>query len=217
MRINKPKLLGLSFIHFLLFSLILGISANAQYAPEPALSWGLKGGVNAATLYGDAVDDAETRAGFNGGIYLNYKFAGPWALQPEVLFSMKGADLDNGITGQPGSTEYELAYLEIPVLVKYYIPAGTMLKPNLYAGPEVGFNLYGDANGSDIDDSMEDAEFGLAFGGGLDFVVGSAPTDLIRTVGLDLRYTLGLTNVFDVPGDPDAKNGAFTAVLGIGF
>lgn len=218
MQVNKSKLILLTFVQLFLFIFWFGSTAEAQETKDPNLHWGIKGGVNVTTLYGDQVNGSDARAGFTGGLFLNYRFSPQWSIQPEVLFSMKGADLDQGLTGETGSADYEVGYLEIPVLAKYTFETNSIVKPYLNAGPQVGFSLYGDSNDRDIDDNqLKDAEFALAFGGGVDFAVASSPADFIQTVGLDLRYTLGLTDVFDVPGDPEAKNQAFIGAVTIGF
>ncbi len=218
MQINKSTLTGLTIIPILLAALLIGSAAHAQSLQDQPLRWGLKGGVNVTTMYGDQVHGPAARAGFTGGLFLNYRFTPNWSIQPEVLFSIKGADLDQGVIGETGSADYELGYLEIPVLAKYTFETNSIAKPYLNAGPQVGFSLYGDSNGRDIKrDQLKDAEFALAFGGGVDFVVASSPSDFIKTVGLDLRYTLGLTDTFDVPGDPETKNHAFIGAITIGF
>jgi len=218
MLINKPKLSGLTFLFIIIFIAGTGIMPTAaqSYQNEP-LTWGLKAGVNVSDFYGDAAEGSDVRSGFSGGLLFNYRFDDYWALQPEVLFSIKGADLESGLTGEDGPTEYELGYLNIPVLAKFYIPTGSATTPNLYAGPDVGFKLYSDANDRDIDDQLKDVELGIAFGAGLDFNLGSNPVNFIRTVGLDLRYTLGLTDIFDTPEEPEARNSVFSAALFLGF
>src|SRR5699024_4528345 len=81
-----------------------------------------------------------------------------------------------------------------------------------------GSALWGDFTRRDLDDDqLKDAEFALAMGGGIDLAVASSPEDFIQTVGLDLRYTLGLTDAFDVSGDPEARNHAFLAAITVGF
>jgi len=215
---TKSKLLALTFTYILIFIAGVGITSSyGQTYQKEALTWGIKAGVNASDLYGNDADGSEFRQGFSAGLLFNYRFNRYWAVQPEVLYSMKGADQVPGMVGETGSVDYEFGYLEIPVLAKFYIPTGTAFTPNLNAGPQAGFKIYGESNDSDIDDGLKDFEFGIVFGAGLDFNLGSAPTNLIRTVGLDLRYTLGLTDVFDSPEEPDARNGAFTAAVFLGF
>lgn len=218
MLINTIKRKGLTFITLLMFILGVGITTtSAQTSQKEPFTWGIKAGVNVSDFYGDDADNSDVRAGFSGGLLFNYRFNSYWAIQPEVLFNIKGADLDTGLAGENGPAEYEFGYLNVPVLAKFYIPTGSALTPNLFAGPEVGFKLYGESNDSDIDDELKDAEFGIAFGAGLDLSTGSNPANLIRTVGLDLRYSLGLTDVFDTPQEPEARNGVFQAALLLGF
>lgn len=217
MQINQLKSLGFFTVILVAILLFVSSTANAQRTKSAPLSWGLKGGINLATFYGDDVNDTEIATGFNGGLFFNYAFSARLSLQPEMLFSMKGAELDNSVSGEETTTDYELGYLEVPVLFKYHLVTGNILHPNILVGPAVGFKLFGDANDRNIDDEIQDAEFGLTFGGGLDAEVASSPTDFIQTVGLDLRYTLGLTDVFDIAGEPSAKNRVFTIALAVGF
>lgn len=218
MLINKAKSLGLTFLFIIIFVAGVGITSSvAQTYPKQPLTWGIKGGVAVSNFYGDAVSGSEVNTGFSGGIFLNYRFNDYWALQPEVIYSKNGAELDAGLTGENGSVQYDLHYLTIPVLAKFYIPTGSLATPHIYAGPQVGFKLYGEANSNELDDKLKDTTFGLAFGAGVNLDVASSPSDFIRTVGLDARYALGLTDVFDTPAEPEAKNGVFLSSLIIGF
>jgi hypothetical protein len=220
MLINKTKRVGRTFIGLIIF--IAGVastSAFAQTYQKEPLTWGIKAGTVISDFYGDDIEATDSRTGISGGIFFNYRFHNHWALQPEFLFSTKGATLASGLTGEQAATEteYQLQYLDVPVLAKFYIPTSSALSPNLYAGPNVSFKLSGDANERDIDDDLKAVNVGLAFGAGLDFNLGSDPTNLIRTVGLDLRYTLGLTDIFDMPKKPEAQNNVFLAALFLGF
>lgn len=219
MLINNYKRSGRSFITLMVVIVVLGIpSTFAQTYPEELISWGIKAGINTSDFNGDDAVNSEVREDFSGGIFLNYRFNERWSLQPEFIFNQKGADLEPGLTGEKDMAAYKFGYLNIPVLAKLYIPVGSMLSPNLYAGPEVGLKVYGESNNSDISEELKDTEFGLAFGAGLDVNIGSNPENLIRTVGLDIRYSLGLTNVFDdTPQVREAKNSVFLTALFIGF
>lgn len=216
MLINKYKLL--TFLQVIIFLPGVGITSTiAQTHLNESLTWGLKAGLNISDLHGDDVIDPDVNVGFSGGLFLNYRFNNHWALQPEVLFSTKGADLESGLTGENGPANYRFGYLDIPVLAKFYIPAGTALSPNLYAGPEVGFNHYAESNDIEIEDELKTEEFAIAFGAGLDINLSSDPTDFIRSAGVDLRYSPGLTNVFDTSPESEARNGAFLVALFLGF
>jgi hypothetical protein len=62
----------------------------------------------------------------------------------------------------------------------------------------------------DIDD-VKATDFGLIFGGGLDFW---APLGKIM---LDARYTMGLTTVYESDIDLDMRNSVFSLTLGYCF
>lgn len=181
--------------------------AQMQQQPDP-LTWGITGGMTISDMWGDDVGSTSTRAGFTGGLFLNYRTNPFFSVQPELLFSMKNIETSSGIIGQDVTTEYDFGYLEIPVLLKAHLPTGGMISPNLYAGPSLAFKLYGDANDTDLDDNLRGVDFGFAFGGGI---------DIGQRLNIDARYTLGVVDVFDVPTDPSAKNGSFAVTLGIGF
>ncbi len=191
----------------------VGVSTTAQ--AQQSLTYGLKGGLNVAHMYGDAIGDQEARVRFGGGAFLTYRMSEYFAIQPEVLLTVKGGDVTPGVIDEAGETTYELGYLEVPVLAKLYVPTDGRIQPNLFAGPVLDVKLAGEADGRDLDDALKETDFGLAFGGGLDFLlpVGRG----LKTVTLDARYTLGLVEVFDVPGEPEARNGAFTVMLGLGL
>ena len=60
----------------------------------------------------------------------------------------------------------------------------------------------------DIKDEVKSFDFGVVFGGGLDFAAGSG------SFVIDIRYTLGLTSVDDSGFDADLKNKVFSASIG---
>ena len=112
------------------------LSAAALLAiPAPgaaqAPSLGLKAGVNMASFAGRRIVDADYRAGLSLGASLSIPVSGSFTVQPEVLFSRKGAkrsayDYDDmpqdGFAAPPVgvylSEKTSHDYLEIPVLLK---------------------------------------------------------------------------------------------------
>lgn len=198
--------LTLSIATAMLVLLAAGPPAQAQ-----SLSGGLKVGLNVADMYGDDISAAEVRPLFSGGVFLTYRPSEILAIQPEVNFTMKGAEVSRSALGGDTPSSYEFGYLELPLLFKAYLPGSLAGRPNLFAGPALGIKLYGEDDGADLDDSVQPTEASMVFGGGLEIPFGR------RSLILDLRYTLGLTDTFDNAGDLDARTGTFAASVGIRF
>ncbi|MDG5767129.1 porin family protein [Balneolales bacterium ANBcel1] len=187
---------------FFLFGAADTSRAQYQFEQKP-ITFGISTGLTVSDLWGDDVGGTDVRAGFTGGLFMNYRLTPYFSIQPEANFVMKHSQVNDGVLGEGEKTRYLFNYLEIPVLLKGHLYSGSALTPNIYAGPALAINLSDD----DVDD-LRSVDFGFAFGGGF---------DIYRTVMLDLRYTLGVVDLFDVPADPSAKNGTFAVTLGIGF
>jgi len=182
-------------------------TAQTVHQSNP-ITWGISSGLTISDLWGDDVGGTTVRAGYTGGLFLNYRMSPNFSIQPEAVFTMRYSQVDKGVLGEAAKTDYDLGYLEFPVLFKAHLPNTSVVTPNIYVGPSLAFKLYGEADGDDLKSRHNSVDFGLAFGGGV---------DIMRTMYLDLRYTLGLVDVFDVPGDPEAKNGTFSITVGYGF
>jgi hypothetical protein len=79
--------------------------------------------------------DASFRSstGFAGGFFVAIPVAKSLVVEPELLYTNKGAGIEG--TG----TSFNLNYIEIPVLLRYeFTPDGG---PFAYAGPYIGFNV----------------------------------------------------------------------------
>lgn len=79
-------------------------------------------------------------------------------------------------------------YLNIPVLAKYYITDAFSVE----AGPQIGFLLSAKSRGEDIKDLFKSTDYGLNLGIGYDFT---------ENFALGVRYTIGLSDIADVPDD----------------
>ena len=113
-------------------------------------TFGLRAGVNFATINGKDQDDDKLEnninTGFHAGLNAEIPIGTGTYLQPGVLYSQKGAEFDN-------DSQLRLNYVEIPVNLVYkpMLGAGRML---LGFGPYVGFGLSGkfkEANGTERD------------------------------------------------------------------
>ena len=196
----------------LLLTLTILLSAGLlvnQAQAQSNTGFGIRGGVNFAN-FNDIDGDTESRTGLMGGIYTSFLIPNsPVAIQPEVLYTQKGAE--------SGDNTFELDYIEIPVLARFDFITDGGITPHVYFGPYLGFNvsaeydgnndddpIFGDAE-TNIEDQVNSTDVGVVVGGGLDF----------GRVNLGVRYGAGLTEVFEDGGS--AKNGVFSVIAGIGF
>jgi hypothetical protein len=188
--------------------------------------FGIKAGVNMATISGDDVDDASYAFGVGGGLFMGYKISDMFTLMPEALFMWKGAketweDVDAEFT-------WKFYYVDINVLAKVTVPTEGAISPYFMAGPYVGIKAsHGWSSdpepedpddGAYIDDLLDEylkgIDFGLLFGAGVDYVMDNG-----HTLSLDGRYGLGLVSIFDDVEDEevDVKNGTISFMVGYSF
>lgn len=209
---KKMKKVILSAIAVMAFGM-----ANAQ-----DVKFGLKGGLNVSNFSGDTEGiDFKSRFGFNAGGFVEIKFSEKFALQPEVLYSTQGAKVDNfnldvdDVGTVNADVAFNLAYINIPVMFKYFAAE----KFSLEAGPQIGFLVSAetktkvDGYGSskvDIKDNFESIDFGLNLGAGYDFT---------ENFSAGVRYNLGLANIAKTEEGDDSKlhNGAFSLSVGYKF
>ncbi|MDX1628038.1 MAG: porin family protein [Fulvivirga sp.] len=134
------------------------------------VSLGLKGGLNFADVDIEELNP-DSKTGYHLGGFIEIDLGGV-AIQPEFLFSAKGAD------------NIDLSYIEVPVLLKL-----ELLKVlNFHVGPQFGFLTNAEFSGTDIKDNFSEAEISAVIGGGFNLPMG--------LIG-GLRYVYGLTDVND--------------------
>lgn len=173
------------------FAAFFAVTTYAQ-----GIDLGIKAGANFASIT-DA-SGLKNKTGLHAGVFLGLKFNDKVALQPELLYSQQGAKLDIG--------KFDLDYINIPVVVKYYLVKGL----NVQLGPQFGFVVNDKISDAitEVSDAITEAEsfdFSGVVGLGLDLPLG---------IRIDARYNIGFT---DVVKDFGRKNGVFSVALGYSF
>ena len=202
MRIRNVCVVTLSCILYL---------ASMGMASEKA-SYGLKLGVNFATIEGDVdvyVRSQSHRACVSFGGFATMRQIGNLYLQPEVLYAEKGAKgtLYNGadITGS-------LVYLEIPFLAKYRIRAGNEIGFGIYAGPAADFLLSANFQSRDVKDFVSKLDGAIVIGGSVDIPAGKG------LLTLEGRYLHGLNYIDDDKAyNVNVRNRVVSIMLGYSF
>lgn len=176
--------------------------------------FGVKGGFNMSNLYQSEADDNNVIYGFNAGLYATLPISDFIAIQPEILYTTKGAELDYNNAFAEGNAKFKLNYIEVPLLVRVNITKNFNVHAGGYASYLVSSKVTGDGDinfdeAIDTDD-LNKFDAGLSAGVGVDF----------NPISVGLRYNYGLTTVGKertVAGTtytfPDAKNSNLTLYL----
>ena len=105
--------------------------ALSQSNPQSTPRFGIIGGANLATLTGSYFENTSNRTGFAAGLMAVLPVSPSFAIQPELMFTMKGANGNSGGISEVAKTDY----IELPVLARFEIPASASVKPFVYGGP----------------------------------------------------------------------------------
>jgi len=189
-------------------------------------TFGIRAGVNFQNLNGknDAGRDLENNisTGFHAGLNAEVPLGTGFYVQPGVLYSLKGAELENS------KDKIRLSYIEVPVNLVYkpILGTGNMI---LGFGPYVGFGIDGkyEVNNreSDIDfvgeyepnnNTLNTLQL-RRLDGGANFLVGY---EFVNKLSLQLNAQLGLLNIRpeNYPAeDAKLKNTGFGVSLGYRF
>jgi hypothetical protein len=203
-----------------LSALLVSVSV-LSLAPVPVCSeitgFGVKTGIAISNIFGRDVYDQKFRAGFSYGIFMTYGFSRTFAVQPELLFVMKGSKYVNGRGSDAYRETMSLEYVELPILVKYYLPLSRAFKVHVFAGPAPALNIRARVNSKFAGESQEETldnvmgvDVGLAAGAGIEIPFGSGQ------ITFDARYTAGLTTL-SKEADDNIRNGAVSFLLGYLF
>ncbi len=194
----------------------------AQSNPQSTPRFGIIGGANLATLSGSMFENPSNRTGFAAGLMAVLPVSPSFAIQPELMFTMKGANSDAGGI----SATAKVDYIELPVLARFEIPASGRVKPFVYGGPAFAYRVSCSFEGTSTEfqapggletrelritcDSLaaqgQRASPGVNYsrtdvdgviGGGLAFGVGG------RTMTVGVRYDVGFVKFLS---DADSKN-----------
>ncbi len=200
-------------VKFLLIALCFSVTvvANAQKA-----RFGIKGGFNLSTLsgYDDAIGfikkmgesedvkfDAVTNPipRFHIGAISQIDLSSNFFLQPELLFSIQGCQLEYAIS-MMGSVHRsddiaELYYLQLPVYCGYKFNLSQSVDLILGVGPYLAYGISDNEDGFK-NGNLKRFDFGLSAMGGIQ----------LNKFQITAGYDLGLTDMIDMNGWSTAKD-----------
>jgi len=205
--------------YFIPTLLVIGTFTAASTAFAQGPTFGIKGGLNYSTLAVDEADDETSRIGYNFGLFARTAPDQPIGLQVELLYSTKGSTTNYstlfGLIEQ--EVDFNLNYLELPVLASFRIGSIVDLQVGAYAAYLLGAKAKssGDlgSGSEELDrDNFTSLDYGIA--GGVGFNLGP-------NAQLGVRYLHGLNNIADSDAAnlvlDDSKNRCVQAYVAFGI
>lgn len=188
---------------------------------------GVKAGLNISNLTLDETElNSSDKTGFTAGLMAEIPLAKNFSVQPELLYSQQGIKLsysDPQIQNSHYKSTIALNYINIPIMVKYYVVKGLSLQ----AGPQVGIllkanNKYQDNFlGYDNHENMDLKDYSNGVDASVNFGLGYQFKDRFYA---DVRYNMSYSDIFkDVTANTnyninsDMKNRIFQITVGYFF
>jgi len=174
--------------------LFIALFSMAFISNAQEVSFGVKAGVNFASVNGDDIEDIDGRTGLHIGAVAKIGFSELLAIQPEVVYSAQGFTGDEDVTAK-------LDYINIPIMLDLTLAEGFSLQ----GGPQFGINVTGELDNGDETVDIDDVET-------MDIAVGiGAQYKLPMGLFFQARYVIGVNDIFD---ETDAKNSVISLSAG---
>jgi hypothetical protein len=206
-----------SYKAFLAAVLMILAAASAKAATGWVEGKGLKFGFAISDMTGAGVEPGlNPQTGFSGGAFLTMALTDVFSVQPEIIFTKKGAEFESGAVYY----EYHYYYVEFPVLLKLILTGPkASFRPNVYAGPflslKVGAKLETYLDPVQEESKVENLpstrgiDAGYVLGLGADMPLGPG------RILLDIRYGRSLLSA--VITSAEVKHSVFCVFLGYAF
>lgn len=185
-----------------------------------APSFGLIGGMTSSKIAISGNGNTltfDSRTGFAAGGSLRLPISTAAELELNALYSQKGFKVDL----EDASGEMKLGYVEVPVLLSYgFAPPAATVRPFLLGGVSLGFKAGCDLSGTGdegtisascddfLDAEQKGVDLGITWGAGIRY----------NRLSAQIRYTLGMTEVFDDNDDTiSTRNRTLYLLAGFSF
>lgn len=179
-------------------------SVNAQ-----DVKFGVKAGVNFASITGDDTENFDMRTSYHVGAVVEIGISERFSFQPELLYSAQGTKAKEGEV----EIAFKLDYLNLPLIVKYYLAEGFSLEVGPYVGLLMSAKIEAEGPGGSVDQDIKDSLNDIDFG----FNTGIA-YKLENGLSFGARYNLGLFNINDDEESSDnSKNYNGVIQVSVGY
>ncbi|HOD27202.1 MAG TPA: porin family protein [Bacteroidales bacterium] len=186
------------------------------------LKLGVKAGVNISNLSGytsqDLINDVKGANSYQFGILAKVKLGNFFSLQPEVLLSMKGAELTNDqsnaalntlstLMGEtiPNSLHLKTTYLEVPLNIQAGIGLGSLARVYGQVSPYLSYLISDDVDGAEdfyaaYKNFMSERGDGAQPLNSFDYGIGLGAGVEVLFLQLSVKYDFSLNEFKEVAG-----------------
>lgn len=188
--------------------MVATIAAKAQFEPG-TFTLQPKVGFNLSEI---SAKDSKFKAGLVAGLEGQYQINNWFALSAGLLYTQEGTKIKDS------ELKFNLEYLNIPVMAKFYVAKGLSLNAGLQLGFMTKGKLKGYGYNDDIKSICNKADFSIPLSIAYEFTNG---------LSFEARYTGGLTNVIkeetikaaglSYKWEKDNKNEVFMLTVGYKF
>ena len=167
-------------------SLLLAVNAHAQFGV-------IAGITSSSSDMKTAIGEIQNITQYHAGITYKIGFGNFFAVQPSLIYNMKGAKLAD-IAGS-GELDYKTGYIELPLQFQVGFGFGDALRIYGLAEPFVGYAISNSVSGGEKttpqqtwENVKNKAEYGFSLGAGV---------ELIKHVQLSVKYFWNLGTVYN--------------------
>lgn len=167
-------------------SLLLAVNAHAQFGV-------IAGITSSSSDMKTAIGEIQNITQYHAGITYKIGFGNFFAVQPSLIYNMKGAKLAD-IAGS-GELDYKTGYIELPLQFQVGFGFGDALRIYGLAEPFVGYAISNSVSGGEKttpqqtwENVKNKAEYGFSLGAGV---------ELIKHVQVSVKYFWNLGTVYN--------------------
>lgn len=121
-------------------------SSSSFFSTEKAnlpVTFGIRGGLNVASMSMKDDSNYKSRAGFNAGVAVDFPIMESFYIQSGLYYTTKGFKFEYGYEGYEFEDKLNIGYLEIPILASYRYNFNDANQLQFNFGPYFAYGLHG--------------------------------------------------------------------------
>ena len=192
--------------------------------PEKGITWGIRAGFNLSNMsFSEEDESADSKAGFNVGIGVDFPLLQSLYLQSGLYYTTKGFKTSEEDGGDKLEVKCTPQYLEIPVMASYRYNFGATTQLQVNFGPYFAYGIGGKGKMTyeyegEKEEEKEDLFGKDGFLNRFDAGLGIGAGLTLSKFYIGLNYQFGLANIAkDAEDGYSVKNKNFSISVGYNF